>query len=94
MPKMGNTVRLKAKFYDIEGTAQNLDGDNAKLTVYNSKRTVIEGPADCISGSETGEYYYDYTVPISEGDLYWEIKGDLGGKQVLTRQILQRTWAK
>lgn len=86
----GDTVRLKASFYNYLGALADPTG--VKITIYDGQRTVL---VDAVAATKetTGIYYYDYLVPVSGvGPLYYEFSGTLEGSVALGRAALEGLW--
>lgn len=90
MAKTGDTVRLKASFYNFSDALADPTG--VTCTVYDGRRTVLVNAASTTKES-TGVYYYDYTVPSAGFDpITYEFSGTLEGTTALGRATLEREW--
>jgi hypothetical protein len=88
----GDTVRLKASFYNFAGALADPDAGTVTLRIYDAGRTLLETVANSsITKSSTGVYYYDYTTTAA-GDLSYEFSGTLEGSTVLGRQMFEVEW--
>jgi len=88
--KIGNTVRLKATFYNLAGAATDPDASAVTLNIYDGNRTVVT-TQPCTRES-AGVYYYDYTIPAGAGPLHWEMAGKMATLPVVGRDKLEREW--
>jgi hypothetical protein len=81
----GDTIRLKATFYDFAGSLADLSA-TPSLKVYDDHEVLLVTalPASIIHPS-TGVYYYDYTL-TQTGKLTFEFAGTLETNAVLARQ--------
>lgn len=92
MPLIGNTIKLRAEFKDFDGIPY--DPTDITLTVYDDNRVLVSGPISLGEGNKisNGVYEYDYTIPAGNTNLVYEFKGLIGGKPVLGRSKISRTW--
>lgn len=85
----GDTIRVKATFRDWAATGQtgalvDPDSNTATVKVFDSELTeVLSGTA---TRESQGVYYFDWTVPTTEGGYYFEYKGLFSAKPQISRQ--------
>ncbi|MFW6015054.1 MAG: hypothetical protein ACOCRK_01300 [bacterium] len=91
MPQIGDTVKLKSKFYSWSGTPINADGD-VTLEIYDNKQNSIETITEGIDNVDVGEYHYDYTIPDGFGYLVYKFSCDIGGKPAKRGGKIERKW--
>ncbi|MFP4047693.1 MAG: hypothetical protein ACLFT4_08060 [Bacteroidales bacterium] len=91
IPQIGDTIKLKVKFYSWDGSPIDADGD-VTLTVYDKEEEEIDEITSGIDHLDTGEYQYDYTIPEGFGYLVYEFSCDIGGNPATRRGKIQRTW--
>lgn len=90
MAKIGDTVRLKASFYNFSDALADPTG--VTCTVYDGKKNKLVDAAVATKES-TGIYYYDYTLPSTGFDpLIYEFCGTLEGTTALSRATIEREW--
>ncbi|MFW6030281.1 MAG: hypothetical protein ACOCRO_08520 [Halanaerobiales bacterium] len=92
IPQIGDTIKLKAKFYSWSGTPVNADDDEVALEIYDKEKELIEEIESGIDNPETGEYHYDYTIPEGYGYLTYRFKCEIGGKPAVRGKRIERTW--
>jgi hypothetical protein len=90
MPIIGDTIRLKASFYNYSGALT--DPDSVTVKIYTDI-----GPIQIETGAATkeatGVYYYDYTIPADiNGALVYEFAGILDGTPTVGRAMLDKSW--
>jgi len=87
----GDTVRLKATFYNFAGSLSDLPS-SPTLKVYDDHEILLSTvlPASITHGT-TGIYYYDYTIP-QVGRLIYEFSGTLESNTVLGRSTFNSVW--
>ena len=89
----GDTIRLKATFYDWDGVLA--DPTAITVTFYDSSKTAI-GTAVTLTLEtakiSTGVYFYDYTVPSGYTKMYYEFNGTVDGDPSIERGELRVTW--
>lgn len=67
----GDTVRLIVKFRNFDGKA--IDPTDAKLKIFSeSEQTIEEIQLNDTNRLEVGVFYFDYIVPVGEGNLIYE----------------------
>jgi hypothetical protein len=80
----GSTVRLSAKFTDVEGIPKN--PDTVKVVLYDYRFNKLE---EFVLGEEnhvgTGEYVFDYITPMIERKIHFEFYGEISGNPVIER---------
>ena len=80
----GSTVRLSAKFTDVEGNPKN--PDTVKVILYDFRFNKID---EYVLGEENhidvGEYVFDYIAPMMERKIHFEFYGEIGGNPVIER---------
>ena len=89
MPLVGNTVRLKAEFRDFNG--EYVSPDNVILRIYDGYKKQV-GEDIPVLPSDVGKYQYDYVIPDVIGPLYFEFSGEIDGKPILGRTIIDKRW--
>lgn len=95
MAIVGDTIRLKAKFYTWTGVVA--DPENIKLRIFNSYRKQLG--EDIQIGHEhrvgAGTYQYEYTPTGQEGSiLFFEFSGTLEGMPITNRSKVPIEWIK
>ena len=94
MPLIGNTIRLKGEFKDLDGNLTDIK--EPKVVIYDNKRNVIKEAIPNKAG--TGAYYYDLVVPDypeagkRNEPLVFEFSGEIGEMPVVGRTTLDRRW--
>lgn len=88
----GDTVRLKATFYDWNDTPVNVTG--CTLKIYDANENVIETveTASLHTGT-TGQYYYDWTV-TETGLIVYEFSGTYDGHVILRRDTINAVFVE
>ena len=84
---VGNTVRLKAEFKDLDGNAY--DPNDVAVTIYAADMSVIVTASP--TNDAVGSYYHDYTLTAS--DYAFEFSGVIPGTTfpVLSRLVISAT---
>lgn len=84
----GNTVRLIAKFKDYDGVL--IDPDLVRVIFYDSKyKETGSVTLSNLNRLSLGEYYYDYTIPMSlNGFSYYEWYSEINGKVSIKRDSI------
>ena len=96
MPLIGNTVRLKAEFKDLDGNLTDIE--EPKVVVYDSNREVILAAEPERVG--VGKYQYDLIVPDykeagkQNEPLVFEFSGSLEDKPIVGRASFERMWSE
>ncbi len=86
---IGDTIRLTVEFRNFDGDLES--PADVTITIYDGSRTVVA--TDDVLPYEEGKFRYDYTIPADPpGPLYYEFAGELGGKPIVAREILERSW--
>ena len=83
----GDTLRLKAAFYNFAGEVADLAGGSPTLKIYDDHQVLLTTVAPASITKEagsTGVYYYDYTT-TQVGKLTFEYSGSLESSPVLGR---------
>lgn len=89
MYQTGDTIRLKATFKSFAGNVCDLESPPT-LKVYNSYKEVIDTIAGTsLTHSSTGVYYYDYTLPTTEGEYMYEFSGTVESTTILRRGYIK-----
>lgn len=90
MSVSGDTVRLKATFYNFLGVLT--DPTDLVLRIYDSDKNLLETPTLTASNhASTGVYQYDYTLP-NQSKIYYEWSGTLEGSTALERGEVRIRW--
>jgi len=79
----GNTIRLKATFYNFAGGLADLEGDPT-LKIYTKAKVLVSTITTSIQHPSTGVYYFDRTTDTT-GDMIYEFSGALEGTTTLVR---------
>ncbi len=96
MPLIGDTIRLKGEFKDLDGNLTDIE--EPKVVIYDNRRNVIKEATPTKAG--TGAYYYDLVVPDypeagkRSEPLVFEFSGQLGGQPVVGRSSFERMWSE
>jgi len=96
MPLIGDTIRLKGEFKDLDGNLTDIE--EPKVVIYDNRRNVIKEATPTKTG--TGIYYYDLVVPDypeagkRNEPLVFEFSGQLGGQPVVGRSSFERMWSE
>lgn len=82
----GNTIRIKATFYDFDN--QLVNPQIVKFILYDSKYNKID--EYMLSDSNrvgVGVYFYDYITQVEQkcNKIYYEFYGEIGGKPSINR---------
>lgn len=85
---VGDTVRLKAEFRNFEG--ELVEVMFPELNIYDASRKKLDSfePTE----EKEGKYYHDYTIPNIPGPIYFEFKGELDGKPIVGRSVIDKEW--
>lgn len=90
MTLTGNTVRLKASFYNFAGVLT--DPTDVAIKIYSHIGQMLLITASPTQES-TGVYYYDYTVPTDvNGSIVYEFSGTMEGSPTVGRAVLEKAW--
>jgi len=85
MYQTGDTIRIKATFKTFEGLLSDLTNPPT-LKIYNPDKEIIATILGAsLTHSSTGVYYYDYTLPSTEGKYTYEFSGTVESTTVLRR---------
>lgn len=89
MAFIGDTVRFYATFYNYSGTPS--DPQSVICTVYShiGQQVLVAGAA---TRESEGIYYYDFTIPDTDGALVYEFAGEYDGKPTVGRAKLEKKW--
>jgi len=92
MGLMKNTVRLGAIFTTFADAL--VDPTSQTLVISNSKTSasLVSVDETGITRESLGTYYYDYTIPVGNGNLLYEWIAIIDGTQVANRKTLIREW--
>jgi len=96
--KEGNTAELQAAFYDNSDAL--VDPDAVSLVIYDQDQEVLltgitfDGTATGIQKRSTGNYYYEYTVPVGQNitKIFFEYTGTVDSKPSLNRKEVKVVW--
>ena len=89
MPISGNTIRLRAEFFDFDGS--KVTPDNITVKFYNREKEQI-GDAQAATVVD-GQIYYDYVAANPEIRFY-EFSGEINGQPVVERDQLEIQWIR
>jgi hypothetical protein len=90
---VGDTIRLKASFYNWNGNL--VDPEEITVSFFDSNKSRIgeEVPLNLTAAKESaGIYHYDYIVPSGHSRIYFEFKGEIDGKPSVERGELRPVW--
>lgn len=86
----GNTVMIKAQFYDFDGRL--VDPDFVNVTIYSHATREILFEDDALKES-VGVYYYYFTVPSAKyGPVVYEFFGEWLGVPSVNRDTIFIKW--
>jgi hypothetical protein len=89
---IGDTIRLKATFYNYSGALADPDSVTAKIYSHIGQILLATGAA---TKESTGVYYYDYTVPADvPGLIVYEFSGMMDGTPTAGRATFEKVWVR
>lgn len=80
----GTTIRGKGTFKDINTDAL-ADPDTVIAKGYDNDRNVLFTNTANVVRESVGIFYYDWVLPLVEGNYYLELHGDMGAEPVIKR---------
>ena len=90
MTLVKNTVRLKAEFYNFAGVLSDPSTITLIIIVQTTKTIVASLVQSDLIRTNTGMWYYDFIVPVGNGNLIYEWSGILEGNPIVNRGIITR----
>lgn len=94
MAYIGNTIRLRASFYNFSDVLT--DPTAITLKFYDQKRVQIGSDISITVANKvsTGIYEYDYTIPnTTSSAIVYEWRGLISGEVSLARGVIPLRWA-
>lgn len=88
---IGDTIRCTVSFTNFLGQA--VDPQLIKFITYDKWYNKLdEVSIGNQNKNSTGNYYYDFVIPSSEGEMYYEWYGEIDGKPSIDRKKISKTF--